>query len=205
MAKKKKSRSGTRSKRPKQVFDEPAQPTAADVLNILGPREKGARRLTKRQRKLILEVVRNPSGTNKEWGEAAGYAPSSAKQKAWDTLQKTNVREAVRELLNGNPATSLKGLTKTLAEGLQAKETKFFQEKGRVTDEREVIDHGTRHRYMDSGLKLHGALGHDANPDAPAGGMSFSIMLGKMGTDDDREDMVDALIAVRVTRGMHPT
>ncbi len=45
-----------------------------------------------------------------------------------------------------------------LAEGMKAKETKFFAKDGIVTDEREVIAWGARHAFMELAQKVHGHL-----------------------------------------------
>lgn len=57
-------------------------------------------------------------------------------------------------------------LARKLKEGANAKEIKYFAHEGEVTDEREVIDHNTRHRYVTTALevKKHIRAEEDAKP-----------------------------------------
>lgn len=110
--------------------------------------------ITRRQRAIARAKVKNPDATLKELAEAAGYNNESA---AWAALRSDKVKARIRLLLESSPKLKVAALTKKLADGLEATETKFFQHEGEVTDEREVVDFGTRHRYLETALELHGA------------------------------------------------
>ena len=49
-------------------------------------------------------------------------------------------------------------LAKRIKEGLEAKETRFFQHDGKTVTTRDVADHLTRHKYLVTALKLYGYL-----------------------------------------------
>lgn len=117
------------------------------------------KRLTRKEEALARAVVRNPNDSLSEIGDAAGYEGNKQVRAvtAWKTLQKDHVKDRIRALMNKRKDTSLEGLHKTLSEGLKAKEVKFFQHEGKVTAKRVTVDHGTRHRYLETALELHGA------------------------------------------------
>lgn len=127
---------------------------------------KGRRKLTRMQERLARAIVRDPDATLGEVGQAAGYAKGRGKERAaisaWRASNQPHVKERIRELMNLRPATSLKGLHKTLEEGLRARETKFFAHKGKVKSTKHVVNHDTRHKYLETALELHGALEKDA-------------------------------------------
>lgn len=182
----------------------------------------GGKKLSAKRRKLIQAVFDNPDGTLQEWGDAAGYNKVSARQKAHHALKNTTVRDIIRETLDKSEATTIEGLTKTLVEGLKAKETKFFSydkvtkiqgaKKGeptekheRVIEARDTVDYATRHRYMESGFKLHGGMGNGADEGAGHNGpLTLEVLLGQAGGPQERDNLSMAFIAIRVGRGLHP-
>ncbi len=119
------------------------------------------RKLTRKEEKLARSIVKNPNAPLSEHGDNAGYAEGCHKNVkavgAWNALQREHVKARIRALMNKRKDTSLEGLHKTLSEGLKAKEVKFFQHEGKVTAKRVTVDHGTRHRYLETALELHGA------------------------------------------------
>lgn len=125
----------------------------------IAPKKK-RRKLTQKQEAVARAVVRDPNASLSQIGEVAGLGGPTKTVKAvnaWRTLQKDHVKDRIRELLNKRKDTSLVGLSKTLAEGLNATDTQYFQKDGEVTDERTTVDHATRHRYLETALELHGA------------------------------------------------
>lgn len=146
---------------------------------------KKKRKLSRKEEALARSVVKNPNGTLAEHGDKARYAEGCHKNVkatvAWKALQRDHVKERIRELLNKNKDTSLDGLHKTLAAGLKAKETQFFQKDGEVTDTRTTVDYGTRHRYLETALELHGAREKD-----PAGGVTNNFFT---------KDAIEAFVA----------
>lgn len=108
-----------------------------------------------RQRRYVKGIVDGKSKA--QAARDAGYAESVA-LKAGDKIEsKPAVQSAFRELLEKAGITDEK-LAKRLNEGLDAKETKFFQHQGLVISKRTVVDHGARKNYLDTVLKLKGHL-----------------------------------------------
>lgn len=129
--------------------------------------EPKPKKLTRKQERLARAVVRDPQAPLSEIGRKSGYSGDSNQAvagSAWRTLQIPHVKARIRELMELNPKLHLVELTKRLEEGLGAKETKFFAHEGVVTDKRETVDYGTRHRYLETALELHGAT--EKVPDA---------------------------------------
>ena len=150
---------------------------------------------------MALERVKDPTATLDEIGRRAGYK-SSPRQKAWDALQDKGVKNEVERLMDKEEGLRMPSLLKKLNEGLDAKDTKFFQEKGVVKDTRDVVAWGERRQYLGMALELRGALRGNKDPNqAP---MSLELFLGKSGAPEDRDRMADTFIAIRVRRGLHP-
>ncbi len=84
---------------------------------------------------------------------AAGYSESMA-DNAGIAIENPDVRRAFREL--ARQAVPAEKIVKRLAEGLDAMETKFFQEKGEVTASRDVIAWGERREYLELAAKFGG-------------------------------------------------
>ena len=118
------------------------------------PGKKQQRGLSGRLNKLARARIKRPDATLKELAVETGYSGPDTVCRA---LNSDAVKARIRELLEASPKLRVAALTRKLAEGLNATETKFFQHEGEVTDEREVVDYGTRHRYLETALELHGA------------------------------------------------
>ena len=118
------------------------------------PGQKPKRAISRQMNKLARARVKNPDATLKELAAETGYRGEDTVCRA---LNSDKVKARIRELLEASPKLKVAALTRKLAEGLNATETKFFQHEGEVTDEREVVDFGTRHRYLETALELHGA------------------------------------------------
>jgi phage terminase small subunit len=87
----------------------------------------------------------------------AGYSESTALVAADRIESKPAVQSVFTELLERAGLTDEK-LAKRLNEGVDAKETRFFQKDGEVVSTRTVIDYGTRLNYTQTVLKLKGHL-----------------------------------------------
>lgn len=139
-------------------MDEPTPPVGAEPAK---PKKKPRKLTNKHEEALARSVVSHPNDSLAEHGERAKYAPNSGADvhasSAWRTLQRPHVKARIQELMNMRPATSLKGLHKTLEDGLKATDTKFFAHEGEVISKRTVKDHVTRHKYLETALELHGA------------------------------------------------
>ena len=115
----------------------------------------GANRvLSKQAAKLARARVQNPDAPLRELAVKTGYRGVDTVCRALNTPA---VQARIRALLEASPKLRVTALTRKLAEGLDAKETKFFQYEGQVIETRDVIDYGTRHRYLETALELHGA------------------------------------------------
>ena len=129
-----------------------------------GPRRPATRKLTKKQEAIARARVKDPNASLSELGKAAGYngiTKQVVAVAAWKAINTPSVKERIRQLMERHKDTSLDGLHKTLADGLKASEIKFFAHEGRVKDKRVTVDHGTRHRYLETALEMHGALDKD--------------------------------------------
>src|SRR5579859_7584900 len=104
-----------------------------------------AKRLTPKQRALIKAKLKNPDATSEELARQTPYSSGTTVREA---LSSKAVKARLSELMEKHPQLNREVRLKKLAEGLDAKETKFFQKDGIVTDSREVIDYPTRHMYL---------------------------------------------------------
>lgn len=112
-------------------------------------------KLTSKQERLAKLRVKNPNASLQVLARGAGLEGGATS--AWRALNIPHVKARIRDLLEANPNLQLPALTKKLEEGLAAKEIKFFAHEGQVVSERTTVDYGTRHRYLETALELHGA------------------------------------------------
>jgi len=84
----------------------------------------------------------------------AGYAEATANQ-AYRALM-PRARELFGTMLQEH--IPLERQTRLLAEGMEANTTKFFAEKGIVTDEREMVDWTARHNFQRLAAQIQGLL-----------------------------------------------
>ena len=142
--------------------------------------------LTTPQRKFVKHVAAGMNG--KDAAIAAGYSPKSAKSTASELLhQNLNVQAALWRLMNQKGLTDDR-LLDTLDEGLQANKTisalvilkpgdPSVTERAadaKSTDFIEIPDHATRHKFLETGLKLRG---HLQPTDPPPAGPTQIIMI----------------------------
>jgi len=136
--------------------------------------------VTLKQRKLAKHVAAGMNG--KDAAIAAGYSPHSAKSIASDTLNhNVHVQAYLYRLMDKKGLTDSKLLT-TLKDGLEANKvisaTVILKPGDPTVTERtadaksvdfiDVPDHPTRHKFLETGLKLRGHLQPEQKPDAPA-------------------------------------
>lgn len=99
--------------------------------------------MTGKQREYIKQRVKNPTGTKKEAAIAAGYAMSTASRS--NVYENADVKKAFQELIRKK--ISADKIADRVAEGMDAKETIFFQKDGIVCDSRDVVAWGERRAY----------------------------------------------------------
>ena len=136
--------------------------------------------LTLKQRKLAKGIAAGLNG--KAAAIAAGYSPISAKSTACNLLNhNVRVQAYLYRLMDRKGLTDSKLLT-TLKEGLEANKvisaTVILKAGDPTVTERtadakavdfiDVPDHPTRHKFLETGLKLRGHLQPEQKPDAPA-------------------------------------
>lgn len=115
-------------------------------------------RLTDKQAALAKAAIADPNATLLKIGRRAGYegndaAVASAAHKA---MKSANVQETFRAAMAKHPKLQHSALLKKLAEGLEAKTTKFFAHEGRVIDQEECDDYATRATYLTLATRLQG-------------------------------------------------
>ena len=90
----------------------------------------------------------------------AGYA---SPQSAYAAVKSQDFQDALQTFLK---ILELKGVddhkvAQVIADGLNAKDTKFFSKDGIVEDEREVDDHATRHKFVETVVKIRKLINTD--------------------------------------------
>ena len=99
--------------------------------------------MTGKQREYIKQRIENPTATKKDSALAAGYAVSTATNSYM--VESAEVKKAFQELIRKK--ITAEKIADRVAEGLDAKETIFFQKDGIVCDSREVVAWGERRAY----------------------------------------------------------
>ena len=162
------------------------------------------KRLTRKQKRLVRERVLDPDATLHEIGARAGY--TQPRQHAFRELAKPHVKAEVIRLMDERPKLRLGALLSKLEEGLEATTIRSLKVDGtNFAVESEVVDHAVRHKYLETGLKMRGALGNEITDGAPVGPINIAVILGGGGSAAEQSAVVDALTASRIARGLHPT
>lgn len=155
--------------------------------------------------------VKHPDLTLKELGILAGYCPTTPVVAAARALKAPAVVARIADLMNAHPVLTDAGLARKMAEGLEASKTEFFTHEAVVGEEpvigadgepvidkktklpktrlkkeleiitRDTVDYATRHRYLESALKVKGHLhaGLDIKAGVADGISFFSLQLGE--------------------------
>lgn len=110
------------------------------------------KKLTERQSRFVDNYV--ATGNGAEAARRAGYSEDNARNQAVENLAKPYIKEAVSEMLDRGEVTKPR-LIEKINEGLEAMLTKIASHEGKITDTREFIDFVTRHKYIETALKLH--------------------------------------------------
>jgi hypothetical protein len=135
------------------------------------PEDKPVRRtrsgkpvLTARELRFLKAFVK--SGNQRLSALSAGYSPANPDQSANRVMKQ--LRRKAPELLERIGLHQETVLSKTLVPGLKAKKTEFFAHNGIVMDQRELVDHEQRGKYLDLYCKLLGlyGTGQDENSDS---------------------------------------
>lgn len=117
--------------------------------------KKISAKLRTRQRKAIKAKLNGMSSS--QAAREAGYSETTARHADREVFDRPSVQSAFAALMEKQGITD-ELLTRRIHEGIGAKETKFFQKDGIVTDRREVIHHGERRAHVELALKLKGHL-----------------------------------------------
>lgn len=136
------------------------------------PRE---RRLTRRQNKLLRALCDPEVKSMAEAGRVAGYSPHGV---AGIVAKSSSIQSALSNFLQ---VLEKSGVTDTyiaesIRDGLKATETKFFQHEGAITDTAEVIDYATRHRYIETALRLKRLLANKGEEEKPQQQINIQIV-----------------------------
>lgn len=152
--------------------------------------------MTGKQREYIKQRVKNPTGTKKDAAVAAGYAITTASNPSY-VIESSEVKRAFQELIRKK--ISADKIADRVAEGLDAKETIFFQKDGIVCDSREVVAWGERRAYAQLAaqyggyftpqVEMTGAVVHILTPAEKADAVETVKRL--IAYDSDAEDPIE--------------
>ena len=113
---------------------------------------KSLKKLSPRERIVVKAKVEGKS--TKQAMLEAGYTEATARGTGSRKLKE--LQPAIKDLMEKRGLTD-DFLLRTLEEELFAKETKYFQHEGKVTDERTLIAHDARLNALDKAFKLKGS------------------------------------------------
>ena len=107
--------------------------------------------MTERQKRFVDHFV--DSGNGAEAARKAGYSKNCDDVIASENLRKPNIQAAIADRMDAKGITEAR-LLKTLDEGLNANVVKVFNNNGAILISEPLVDHVTRHKYLETGLKL---------------------------------------------------
>lgn len=160
--------------------------------------------MTRKQRALVKAVVLNPHATLDKLAQSSRYNDRAAVHHALKAPAVVDALAKCRDLMEQREKLSLGALMTHLEEGLEATEVRSLKLVGsKFKVEAEVKDFQVRHKFLGTALELHGALKGKADQ-APSGPVNLAIILMGGGSDAEKAAVADALIAARLSRGLHP-
>lgn len=163
------------------------------------------KRLTKKQKALVKAVVMDPNATLRDWGETSGYKNAASTHRALKAPAVVDALVEVRGIMSQRDKLSLGTLMTRLEEGLEATRPVSLKVDGEdMLVSAEVKDFAVRHKYWTDAMKLHGALRPEAEA-GPSQVTNIAIIMAGGGSEQDKSNMAEALMASRVVRGLHPT
>lgn len=167
-------------------------------------RKPQRKRLTPKQKRLVKAVVLDPHQTLDELGASSGY---SDRQKVHRALKAPAVVDALSEcrgLMEQRKKLSLGALLNHLEEGLEATKVRSLKVEGsKFKVSSEVKDFQVRHKFLGTALELRGVLKQETDA-APNGPLNVAIILLGGGSEAEKTAVADALLAARISRGLHP-
>jgi len=138
--------------KPKTITPDPQNILPKPKQKQLGKTKNDLRR---RAKKIVKALIEGQSETKAII--SAGYSPATANGCKTEILTNPVIAKTIRDLYEDGGISDdyLREKHRAL---LEAKETKFFQEKGMVTDEREVEDNTTRLNALKLAHQIKGNL-----------------------------------------------
>ncbi len=131
--------------------DQPETPAPDDSA----PKPPKKKRVTRRQEKIARARVSDPNATQQEISDKT----RTTRPHVAVVLKMAHVQDRIRALMEAHPDTTLEGLTNTLRQGLKATKVKVFHsDLDGISYAAPLVDHPTRHRFLETGLELHGVM-----------------------------------------------
>lgn len=162
------------------------------------------------RRKRFLQAFTDPDSKDFANGKAsaisAGYSEGGAVNTASRLLQEPEIRQGVIAAQEGI-GIDADYLSRKLKESLGAKETRFFSDKGVVTDERKVPDNNVRLKALELAHRLRGDFPQEEKVQVAA--LILKIGDGPATPEEweaiaEREQKVGSLLSERLEREGYP-
>lgn len=119
--------------------------------------KKKKAKLNLKQRKLVRGIVAGKTKRKAAHDAGIGKTPESSSAGATKELKKANVQDALAVAMDKVPSLNMDNLMVKLGEGVEAQETKFFSDKGKIVSKVDVVAWGPRKSFLDTALELRGA------------------------------------------------
>lgn len=141
----------------------------------------------KLKRNIVVQAIIDGKTTT-EAGLEAGYSPRTARQQASMALSHPDSIKTFTDIMEREGITD-EFLAKKIRTLLDAREIKYFQTKGIVTDEREVEALETQRKTAELAAKLKGHLKDRSELDINVGIMAMVVAaVGQIGPENEGED-----------------
>ncbi len=122
--------------------------------------EPRPKRLSAKQNALMRALCDPAVASVAQAGRVAGYRGAGSATAAVSSPSMQSALAKFLDTLESCGITNEK-LAQKISEGLEAKETKIVSYEGQITDSEDLIDFVTRHKYLETALKLKRLLNTD--------------------------------------------
>lgn len=171
----------------------------------MGKRAPQRKRLTPKQKKLVNAVLRDPHASLSELGRSSDYDNAANVARALKAPAVVDALERFRGEMEQRPKLANGKILDRLEEGLEATDVRSLKVDGsKFKVSAEVKDFSVRHKYLETVLELKGVTKQKADA-APTGPVNVAIILMGGGSEAEKTAVADALLAARISRGLHPS
>ena len=158
-----------------------AEPPAERLAPVKEAKRSPAIRV--KERKLLKGIIAGKTAT--QAAKDAGWSDASAGVMASRKMAEPGMKAELQKMMD-EAGLSRQAIIQKIREGADAKKVSYFAHEGVVKDQREDVDHVTRHRFLETARKVRGDMGEDENE---KGSITVAVMVNLIAAEAQRRGL----------------